>query len=259
MQNQLFETVLVLETILTNLVSEKIMKMYSNHDCALKRYSRILTFLFILSILFTHSLSAQGYDTLYLKNKTYQHLMGMYALYETKHADVVMFGNSITFGANWAELMSRSGIVNRGIGGDNTYGYLSRLNQVYALHPKLCCIMGGINDMYAGIPTDSVFTNYCKILDTLCAHHIVPVIQSTLYVAAKYKNAVERNTQVTRLNMLLKEYAANNNIRFLDLNKLLSTGELLQDEMTGDGVHLTAPAYHIWKDALEIVLREYGL
>jgi lysophospholipase L1-like esterase len=215
---------------------------------------------FILScvIFASHTTHAQ-YDSLYLKNRTYHLQRGLHSVYRTTHADVVMLGNSITFGANWSELLGRTNVANRGIGGDNTYGFLSRMDDIITLKPKLCFIMGGINDIFADIPLDSVYRNYVIILELLRSKSIIPVIQSTLHVSPKWKRAEEKNPLVTELNSRLRAYAEQNNIEYLDVDALLSTDGVLREECTFDGVHLTAPAYVRWSALVEDVLKKHGL
>lgn len=202
---------------------------------------------------------SQGYDTLYRANRAYQVQMGLHRLYSMQRASIVMLGNSITYGVNWAELMGRTTIANRGIGGDNTYGMLNRMNLVYSLKPKLCCIMAGINDLYARIPLDTIVSNYKKIVAGLREHEIIPVIQSTLFVNAKFKTADEINPLVAKLNGLLKAFADEQHLDFLDINKHIAPNNQLRDECTFDGIHLTAAGYEPWRTELEPILKKYGL
>ncbi|MDE3057045.1 MAG: GDSL family lipase, partial [Bacteroidota bacterium] len=198
-------------------------------------------------------------DTLYLRNKNYAVQTALYSIYKTEKADVVMLGNSITFGVNWNELMGRTNIVNRGIGSDLTQGFLHRLEYVYNVHPKVCCIMGGINDIYENIPVEKIYEHYIAVIDSLREHNIIPVIQSTLFVSPKWKRAAEKNIEVERLNGMLIEYARKEKILFLDLNRVLSEHKILKDEFTIDGVHLNAKGYELWRKELEPVLEKYGL
>lgn len=170
-----------------------------------------------------------------------------------------MLGNSITFGVNWNELMGRTAIVNRGIGSDNTYGFLHRMEYVYKLHPKICCVMGGINDIYQEIPVEKIFENYKKIVEELRAHKIIPVIQSTLFVSPKWRKYTEKNLEAVKLDSLLAEYAQQNKIDFINLNAVMSKDNLLMEELTFDGVHLTAKGYALWRDELEKVFQRHGI
>lgn len=198
-------------------------------------------------------------DTLYKQNRNYTIQTELYNIYKTERADVVMLGNSITFGVNWNELMGRTKIVNRGIGSDNTYGFLQRMEYVYSLHPKICCIMGGINDIYLETPVERIFENYKKITAELRLHKIVPVIQSTLFVSTKWKKYSEKNSEVAKLDKMLSEYAAQNGIDFVDLNAVMSKDNILKEELTFDGVHLTAKGYALWRNELEKIFSKYGI
>ena len=165
---------------------------------------------------------------LYLRNGNYPLQIGLYDLYRTKQADVVMLGNSITFGVDWNELLGRTSIVNRGIPSDITEGFLHRLDYVYKLHPRLCFVMAGINDLYADVNLETVFQNYRSIIDQLLAHQIKPIVQSTLYVSTKWKRYEAKNLEVEHLNQLLKALADDRNLPFIDLNALMSNGHLLR-------------------------------
>jgi lysophospholipase L1-like esterase len=195
----------------------------------------------------------------FLSNRNYRLQMDLYEVYRTDSASIVMLGNSITFGVQWNELMGRPGIVNRGIGSDVTRGFLHRMNTVYRLHPALCCVMGGINDLYNDIPVDSVFSTYVRIIRGLQDHNITPLIQSTLYVSPRWKRSAEKNREVDALNRLLEAYARKEGIDYLPLNDVLSSGGQLRDDVTFDGVHLTAAGYRLWRDMLEPVLQKHGL
>jgi lysophospholipase L1-like esterase len=210
-------------------------------------------------LLFGIARSQTPYDSLYLKSAVYKNLIAMFALSKTESADIVFLGNSITFGGNWGELLGRERVINRGIGGDNTVGMLHRMQYVYQLKPKLCFIMAGINDIYSDAPAETVFRNYAKIIDTLRAHSIVPVIQSTLHVNPKWKRTEEKNPVVATLNVMLREFASKNGIEFVDVNAVLSVNGVLRDEFTVDGVHLNAPAYGLWRELLLPVLKKHGL
>jgi lysophospholipase L1-like esterase len=195
----------------------------------------------------------------YMYNPNYKLQTDMFDVYETKQADIVMLGNSITAGVNWAELLGRNDAVGRGIPGDIIEGYGYRLDYVFKLNPKVCFIMGGINDIYGWIPVEDIFNNYVKIINELRSKRIEVVIQSTLYVAARYASSENRNAEVEKLNKMLSDYAAKNNILFIDLNSRLAFRKMLIDDLTYDGVHLKAKAYKIWAKEVEKVLKKLGI
>jgi lysophospholipase L1-like esterase len=177
----------------------------------------------------------------------------LYAAYQPKQANIVMLGDSVTHNVEWNELLGRDDVVNRGIGGDNTLGMLRRIGFVYKLHPKICFVMGGVNDMKDGISVEEVFDHYQKIVAGLKERGIIPVIQSTFY---SVKLPAE-NTD--RLNKVLKKYAEDQGLYYMDLNRSLAVNRSLKKELSPDGTHLNAKGYEVWKRELEIVLKKYGL
>ena len=207
---------------------------------------------------YNHYSEAQ-YANLYLENRNYKVQIGMYEHFKTSQSDVVMLGNSLTYNANWNELLGRKNIANRGIHSDITAGYLHRLSYVYRLKPNLCFIEGGVNDVYANYSASDIFENYSKIVDTLRAHNIIPIIQSTLFVAAKWENSQTKNEEIRKLDKLLFEYALKQSIEYLDINSLVSQNGYLKNDLTYDGLHLNAEGYAFWVPEVEKVLIKYGL
>jgi len=204
-------------------------------------------------------LAQTPYDSLYLKSSLYKNRTAIFASSETTSAGIVFLGNSITFAGDWNALLGRDSIVNQGIGGDNTLGMLHRLEYVYRLHPKLCFVMAGINDIYEDVAVERIFKNYTQIIDTIRSKHIIPIIQSTLFVNPKWKRAEGKNQEVKKLNALLLGYCTANNIMFVDLNASLSVGGMLNDQYTTDGVHLTPAAYSVWSTKILPILKKHGL
>jgi lysophospholipase L1-like esterase len=195
----------------------------------------------------------------YLQNKNYALQLGMYELFTSTRADVVMLGNSLTYYANWNEILNRSNIANRGIASDITSGYLHRLDYVYRLHPLICFIEGGINDLYSNDSAGHIAANMMSIVDSLRSHGIVAVIQSTLCVASGYPRAREKNRQVSHLNELLRLLALERAVEFLDINSLVSTNGFLRKDLTPDGIHLNARGYALWAAEIQKVLTKYDL
>jgi hypothetical protein len=72
------------------------------------------------------------------QNKTYdtlpnlpEHYLNRVALFKQEPivvGKIIMLGNSITEGGDWKKLLKDSTIINRGIGGDVTFGVLNRIH-----------------------------------------------------------------------------------------------------------------------------------
>jgi lysophospholipase L1-like esterase len=164
-------------------------------------------------------------------------------------SDIVMIGDSLTDGAEWRELFPNISIVNRGIGGDTTKGVLNRMESIYLTNAKKAFIMIGVNDLGKSISVDQTFNNYKKIVSKLKQHGIKPYIQSVLLLA---KKDMPRNKQILKLNSKLRSFSEEENIVFIDLNKVLSeNGKLMESYSSEDNIHLNGYGYLAWKNAIK--------
>jgi len=218
--------------------------------------------LFLSSILFCVNIFAQNSTESkpqYLYNPNYTLELDKYRTYMMKQADIVMLGNSITHGINWNELIDRTSISEQGIPSDITEGVLNRLEYVYKLNPKICFIMIGVNDVFSWIPIETIFVNYKLLIENLKAKNIIPVIQSILYASNAAPNAENRNIEISKLNQLIFDYAKQNKIEFINLNKKMSASNFLKAELTIDGIHLNGEGFKIWSREVDKVLRKFSL
>ena len=204
----------------------------------------------ILKKIGIRSASAWKSEYKYNEDKYYNRSRHLFAVYKPKEINLVMLGDSITNAVDWNELLSRTDVANRGIGGDSTEGIINRLDDIYALNPKVCFIMAGINEVIHGIQYEGIVANYKRIINDLTAHNITTVIQSTLYVSPKRRNHRLINLRVKKLNDMLRTYAEQNQIVFIDVNRALSDDFALKEEYTYDGTHLLAHGYAKWRDLI---------
>ena len=163
-------------------------------------------------------------------------------------ADIVMIGGSIIDRAEWNELFSNISILNRGIAGDTTKGVLNRMDYIYSTNAKKAFIMIGVNDLGKNVSMDEIYSNYEKIVSQLKEHGIMPYIQSVLFLGEKHAN---KNKDVLKLNLRLKELSERENIVFIDLNKVLSeNGKLKKSFSSEDDIHLNGDGYSVWKNSI---------
>ena len=195
----------------------------------------------------------------YKDNIKYIEKMSLYSVYGKK-AQIVMLGNSITARVDWSELLNRNDILNRGIDADITEGFLSRMETIYSVNPKVCFIMGGINDIAKHIPSEQTIENIEQIVEGLKQHNIIPVLQSILYVTDTYPDNIQMNLKIGTLNSELEKVAQESNIKFLNLNNLLSSdNKLIKEFALSDGIHLTGLGYKKWAAILLENLTGSGL
>lgn len=171
---------------------------------------------------------------------------------------VVFIGDSITEQGWWDMLFKQRNIVNRGIGGDNTFGILDRLPDILAARPTKIFLMAGINDLSGGQSVDTIVENIGRMADMI--HEAVPecrlYIQSVLPISTKrlaYDYIKGHNPKVAQINARLATLCVEKTgCTFVDVAPLFSDadGELRSD-LTKDGIHLHPAAYRIWTDRLK--------
>ncbi|WP_059018256.1 SGNH/GDSL hydrolase family protein [Vibrio coralliirubri] len=187
------------------------------------------------------------------------HSMSRYIMTSDNHrhfspsADLVMFGDSITEWAPWADIFRDISMVNRGLAGDTTTGMLRRIDTTLNVKPKLVCFMAGINDLAQGYDVDHIYQNYIDMLKVWQENDIRILVQSTLYVGSKLQGL---NPPVELLNRKLSEYCSQQGIAFLDVNSVLSPNQLLSNEYSCDDLHLNAKAYQVWAEVLQPTMEE---
>jgi len=179
------------------------------------------------------------------REKLYQQLEG------TRY-DVVFLGNSITERGDWQELIgTRYAVANRGIGGDNTFGVLARLEGVTRIRPKKLFLLIGINDIGRGLPVDVILQNYRKIVShiqhespktTLYLQTVLPLNESLL----RYDYLKNKSEQIKALNEGIRDIAREQGLTYVDLHEVLAEGDVLKEDYTLDGIHLKPQAYQRW-------------
>lgn len=227
-----------------------------------KRY-RVFQGCFLIGIclsVFSQSLSAQEtkIDSSYA-NWYYQQRMAYFEQSPTIKGAIVFLGNSITERAEWQELLadSRYPVLNRGIGGDNSFGILARIDEVLRGRPRAIFLMDGINDQFRKLPQEVSVNNYKRIIKRIkkISPKTLIYLQSALPInegLTKEPYTKGRNVLVPILNEKLRQLAADENIPFVDLCPLFQDNEgKLSAIYSADGVHLIPSAYIKWVQLLK--------
>ena len=103
------------------------------------------------------------YDTLPTMTELYATRMAKFEAEPVVPGRIIFFGNSITQGGDWAKLTGDSTVLNRGIGGDVTFGLLHRLHDITVRQPSKLFILIGINDISRDIPDAVIAANPDKV------------------------------------------------------------------------------------------------
>ncbi|SDF21399.1 Lysophospholipase L1 [Dyadobacter soli] len=169
---------------------------------------------------------------------------------------IVMYGNSITAQGKWVELLGRTDVMNNALPGQATYHFLQLIqSHVIDLHPKVCFIKGGINDITLGVRQDSIQSHFKTMLEMLMRNRITPVVTLTVYE----RNDPSSKKEVDALNAFLVSFCTQNNITCIDLNRYISDSTGLRAEYAVDKTHLNTKAYEIWAREVSGVLKEKGI
>jgi len=172
----------------------------------------------------------------------------------TPAATVLMHGDSITAQGEWATVLGRDDVVNRGIPGYTTGQLIWTIKNGLADHPEadVWFLQGGINDLSLGVSADRVYANYLTSVDSLQRNNKVPVVQSVIL----QENGAAINATISDLNQRLRAYCAANDVAYVDLNAVLAPEGRLRSDLTTDGTHLTPAAYVLWGERVQQALAD---
>jgi lysophospholipase L1-like esterase len=190
-------------------------------------------------------------------NTYYQGRMELFASLGGQKKAIVFLGNSITERGVWSELLPGEIIMNRGIGGDNTFGVLARLNDVMRYKPKKIFLLIGINDIGRGLPVDVISNNYKRIIEQvrtgspktkLYVQSVLPLNEKIL--KAEYLKG--KKDSIIKLNTAIQAMAKEAGCTYINLHPVFEDApENLKEDLTIDGIHLKPAAYVEWVNYLK--------
>lgn len=162
-------------------------------------------------------------------------------------ADIVFFGDSLTYYGDFASVFPGKVVCNLGLRGDTIQGMINRVTQVKILEPRLVFVMTGINDVGCN-HIDEFDKSYGKLVDELNVYNVV--LQSILPVNTNRFTISCNNDQIIKCNSVIKTISEKKGCGYLDLYSIYEEKDQLPTEMTKDGIHLTEAAYYKWYSAL---------
>ncbi|MBB5337375.1 SGNH/GDSL hydrolase family protein [Pectinatus brassicae] len=168
-----------------------------------------------------------------------------------KNIKVAALGDSRTHGGgaistppgykiyDW-ESYSQVPVLNIGYSGDTTAAMLNRFNHdVLPFKPRILIIMGGINDIRAGIKASESIKNLTAIYNLCQKNNIIPILVSVSPInptKMKNINLTPVSDWQEQLRILNKWIISHKNS--IDIAPLLTDGNgLLPENMTTDGLH----------------------
>lgn len=182
----------------------------------------------------------------------------------TTRPDVVFMGNSIT--DCWVDTVpaffADNNFVGRGISGQVSSQMLVRFQEdVINLHPKVVVICCGTNDIAQNngpITLEHILHNIKSMCQLARANKIKPVVCSTLPAKGfKWRPDMKPANDIIRLNEMIKAYAQENKIPYVDYHSALKDEENgLPRKYSKDGVHPNAQGYAVMESVIMPVLKK---
>lgn len=172
--------------------------------------------------------------------------------YGDYEVDVAFLGDSLTDLYDVEKYYPQYLALNRGIGGDTTFGLEERLKtSVYDLKPKVAVMLIGVNNI------DSMFDNYESILTGFKDN--LPKTKIVLVSLTSMSGEWGRNNHKAAYNNIkIKLLAEKYGYEFVDLYSPLlnlETGEINAEYAT-DGCHLTPAGYEVFTNTVAPVLKK---
>jgi lysophospholipase L1-like esterase len=177
---------------------------------------------------------------------------------------IVFMGNSITEG--WIntdpDFFSGKSYINRGISGQTTPQMLVRFRpDVIQLKPKVVVILAGTNDIAGNTgpsTLEMILDNLISMCELAKANQIKVVLSSVLPAYDyPWKPGLEPAGKIVKLNEMIKQYAAENKIVYLDyFSAMVDERNGLKKEYSNDGVHPTDAGYKIMEPLVEEAIQK---
>ena len=209
----------------------------------------ILFFFFMLS----NSLLAQDWPQL----SYYQEANKLLKTSE-KPIEAVFFGDSITEG--WPQFnpsfFDTNNFVGRGIGGQTTPQLLLRFRQdVISLRPKKVILLAGINDIAENtgpISLEAIMENIKGMTEMAKANGIEMVLCAVLPANSfPWRPSIDPTHKVIALNQMIKAYAQENNLIYVDYyTPMVNDEKGLISTLGYDTVHPNKAGYDIMEGVL---------
>lgn len=203
-----------------------------------------------------------GSGTAHSEDIFYHQKVSLYNVLPVYETDIVMLGNSITAGGEFAELFNNPNIKNRGISGDVVDGIRKRLHSVTDGHPAKIFLLVGINDISHNLSPAQIAGKY----DLLINEILTASPSSRIYIQSvmpvdnsfkRYKNLLGKEHNIPLLNIELKKIADKYNCTYIDLWPAMADKKgSLKKDFTNDGLHLTGEGYRAWTNLLKPYITE---
>ena len=175
-----------------------------------------------------------------------------------KPIDAVFFGDSITEG--WPQFnpsfFDSNNFVGRGIGGQTTPQLLLRFRKdVLGLRPKKVILLAGINDIAENtgpISLEAIMDNIKGMTDMAKANEVEMILCAVLPANSfPWRPSIIPTHKVIKLNKMIKAYAQENNLIYVDYyTPMVDDEQGLISTLGYDTVHPNKAGYALMEEVL---------
>lgn len=200
---------------------------------------KTIKWLIVLAIIMFTSCTAEvtpDFITVYHKTKLVQ------LSADTNRYDVVFMGDSITDGGAFESVLQNT--KNAGISGDWITHTEDVIPYVRQYTPNKIYLMIGVNSL-SKFTYDECVRQYRELIDMMLQAfpNTEIVLESVLPIATDAP-------VIPLFNSFIRGLAEDKGLRYLDLYSLYAVEGKLPEEITPDGLHLTAEGYAKWYEVL---------
>lgn len=204
----------------------------------------------VIAMLLTTSVYAERTDL-------YGRRSSLFELLPVDSTNIVFFGNSLTEGCEWNELLANPKVLNRGITGDTADGLMERIQSVVTGQPAKVFLLIGINDVSHDLSADSIAT----VIEALVTELQVKSPRTKVYLQSllpinnnfgRYRLLKDKEQVIRDINAQLAPMARRHGITYIDLYPAFCDDDNnLRNDLTNDGLHLMGAGYIIWRDIIK--------
>lgn len=169
-------------------------------------------------------------------------------------ADIVFYGNSITYEGDFQSFFSNKCVLNMGCNRDDLDDLINRSFLIRSVHPRKIFVLGGINRLM-DINLKEFESKYLTMVDTIIKQNpsaslfvqsILPV-NVDMELGHRYVDSVDK---IKKANNIIKKIATKKKCVYVDLYGAYQIHDSLPRKYTRDGVHLKPDAYYIWAQTI---------
>lgn len=167
-------------------------------------------------------------------------------------ADVVFYGNSITYESDFQNKFPSLKICNLGCNRDDLDDLIHRSYMINSVKPRSIFILGGINRLI-DISNDEFRDKYETLVDTIVKQNpesdiylqsILPV-NTEMELGSRYEGYTSK---IKDVNVIIQGISKERKLNFVDLYSVYQVNDSLPKKYTRDGLHLNPEAYNLWAE-----------